>query len=327
MWGSGKSILSSLIGSMNGVEKKRLDHSFEYLCIGFHLGRMSLDFAATLMRIYADLDQYNNIIGREVNLRPNDDSGFRNTPQSLRYLFRLFGPEGDEIVEIINTQNRALLLVTHHITAIREPLVTALGNRLFLIDVVRHPLQLVKYWTRYFSDFDRSREFTLSALVGATRVPWFAINWSEEFVSLSPIDRAIRCINQIQSASLASQASSLGANDQATAPKTLMMPFERLITDTDLVLDEVATFLGRTRTRWTRAALRRQKVPRDLSEPGNPTNSRSWLPNGAISYRQQLADLARWVSREATQTSISLMGEAIERYETRFASSDFSTRC
>ena len=132
LWGSGKSILSSLIGSLDGVEKKRIDHIFEYIAVGASLGKVSADFAKVLINIYTDLDQYNNLVGREVNLRFNDDSGFRNTPGSSRYLKRLIGAEGDSVVNAINNQNLALLLVTHHLTGVSGPLFESLKGRLHL---------------------------------------------------------------------------------------------------------------------------------------------------------------------------------------------------
>lgn len=326
MWGSGKSILSSLIGSLEGVEKKRIDHIFEYVCVGHALGSISADLAMTLIRIQADLDQYNNLIGREVNFRPNDDSGLRNTPGSIRYLRRIIAREGDEVVERINEQNLALLLVTHHISKVSSPLVRSLSSRLFLIEVARHPLHLVKYWTTYFEDFERSREFTLCARIKGTRVPWFAFDWGDEFVRLSPIDRAIRCINFMQLAALSSSGSPNDSLQPANHKKyRLVIPFEWLVRQPDLILDEVAKFTGRDRTKRTTRAFIRQKIPRDGLQPGRRTNTRSWLPSPGLSQEGQNAELMTWVVQHADSTSIETMKTAVERYEKTFMQDANST--
>jgi hypothetical protein len=316
MWGTGKSILSSLIGSLEGVEKKRIDYLFEYLCVGYSLGRISADLAMTLIRIQADVDQYNNLIGREVNLRPSDDSGFRNTPGSFRYLRRLIASEGEEVVDRINDGNLALLLVTHHISAVCTPLVNALSGRLFLIEVVRHPLQLVKYWTRYFEDFERSREFTLSACIDGTRVPWFALDWHDEFIGLSPIDRAIRCINQMQIAAFSPPALKRDSLPEITHDThRLIVPFESLIAQPNLVLNDVMSFTGRARTSRTNRVFNKQKIPRIASQTGRATNIRSWLPSSALSYDEQLAELMTWITQHAKPTSIETMEASIQEYE------------
>lgn len=320
MWGTGKSILSSLIGSLEGVEKKRIDYTFEFLCVGHFLGRISADLAMTMIRIQADLDQYNNVIGREVNLRMSDDSGFRNTPGSLRYLRRLIASEGETVVDRINNENLALLLVTHHISAVCDPLVNALRERLFLIEVVRHPLHLVKYWTTYFEDFERSREFTLSARFGDTRVPWFALDWSDEFVSLSPIDRAIRCISFLQNASLSPRALSQEVfPDSSHKTHRLIIPFESLIAQPELVLNDVSSFTGRTRTSRTARVFRKQQIPRRAAQAGRATNERSWIPSPTLSHAEQLAELIAWVREHAKPVSIQMMEASINRYESAFA--------
>ena len=317
MWGTGKSILSSLIGSLEGVEKKKLDHVFEYVCIGSSLGSVSHDFAVSMVRVYADLDQYNNLIAREVNLRPGDDSGFRNTPGSFKYLRRLFGPEGDVIVDRINRENLALLLVSHHLSAVSRPMFDALGTRLYLVEVLRHPLQLVKYWTQYFEDFERSREFTLGTMHSGTRVPWFAMDWCERFVMMKPIDRAVASINQLQSASLNQECDAVKASSTLIrAP--LLIPFEALITETTTVLADVSRYVGRGTTSRTTRAMKRQRVPRSLSDRGRKSNSRSWVPNTSITYRDQLDQIRDWIRTTGSAHSQVLIDEAVTQYESRF---------
>ena len=318
MWGTGKSILSSLVGSLERVEKKKIDHIFEYICIGRHLGLVTDDYARTIIRIYADLDQYNNLIGREVNLRLTDDSGFRNTPGSWRYVKRLLGAEGDQIVEAINSQNLAVQLVTHHVRGIAGPLHDALGGRLFLLEVVRHPFYLINYWTRYLSDFGRSREFTLAADVGGERVPWFALQWSDEYLKSSIIDRAIQSIAHFLVPTL--EAAGVPRNE---APRNeLIVAFEQLVCKTGDEIGRVSSFLGRSAGSTTKSALRKQRVPRSLSDEGRASNVRSWLANPALTVTEQLNQVREWLKSEATTPNAKLMDELAENYQDCFGFRD-----
>ena len=88
LWGTGKSVIAPIVGAMEGVEKQKTDSIYEYLCILIHLNKIEEDAADTLLKIYADLSQYNNLIGREVNFRWNDLTGPGHNPNSLRYLAR-----------------------------------------------------------------------------------------------------------------------------------------------------------------------------------------------------------------------------------------------
>ena len=62
-WGGGKSVVTSIIGSMSGVEKKKVEHVYEYVCIAHAAGKMSTDVATAFLKIYADLSHNNNLIG------------------------------------------------------------------------------------------------------------------------------------------------------------------------------------------------------------------------------------------------------------------------
>ncbi len=313
LWGTGKSMLSSLIGTLAGVEKKRIDHIFEYLATGYSMEVISPSFASALIRIYTDLDQYNNLIGREVNLRRSDDSGFRNTPGSFRYLRRLVGGEGDLIVDKINQENLALLLVTHHLTGVSDHLYSSLGKRLHLIEVVRHPLQLVNYWETYFKNFERSREFTLCISVNGMRVPWFARHWAEEFIQMRPIDKAIRSIAQLQGFGISNGSNGMETS-RAVRGHHLIVAFEHVLTNTYAVLAQVTHFLNRPLTPNTKRALRRQKLPRPLASRGRAVNKMNWLPNPRISYEQQLEEIMTSVKCRASIQSVELLETCIQGY-------------
>jgi hypothetical protein len=317
MWGSGKSLLSSLVGSFSQVEKKRIDHIFEYMLTGASLGHVTPMFAETIIRIYADLDQYNNLVGREVNLRINDDSGFRNTPGSLRYLFRLFGGEGDQIVDRINQRNLGLLLLTHHLTGITQPMVKALGPRLFFIEVIRHPLQLFNYWVKYLDKFDRSREFTLSIESEAGKTPWFAISWLDEYTRMNTADRAIRAICDFHRVSVDEEKRVLAGQEPQLDYKRIVVTFEHILTQTDKVLEQLSKFLGRETTDLTSRAMIRQKVPRALTAKGRAVNQLNWLPNPNLSYKEQLDEILATIKNVASTESLNSIMNCSAEYEKR----------
>jgi hypothetical protein len=274
-----------------------------------------------MLRTQVDLCQYNNMISREVNFRPTDDSGFRNTPGSIRYLSRLFSSEGDVVVDRINSKNIALQLVTHHIAGVIEPLANVLDTRLYLIEVVRHPLSLVRYWTEYFSDFDRPREFTICFDERGLRVPWFAAAWADEFAEMSPVDQSVRAISQLQTESLRRWSNIRSIKESAHGPsqQLLGLPFEFLVTDTHLALSQLSSFLGRPTTLRTKRALSRQRIPRNLSDRGRASNSRSWIPDSSLSFREQLVEIETWLRQKGTLESNALMREATEQYELHLA--------
>ena len=83
LWGTGKSLLGPIISGMDRVEKSKIEHVYEYVCILRHLNKISPDAASWMLNNYADLSQYNNLIGREVKLRSRDDSRIGNNLNNL----------------------------------------------------------------------------------------------------------------------------------------------------------------------------------------------------------------------------------------------------
>ena len=314
-WGGGKSVVTSIVGSMTGVEKKKVEHVYEYVCIAHSTGKMDSDAASAFLNIYADLSQYNNLIGREVNLRWSDDSGLRNNRGSLTYLKRLFHPGGDSVAEQINNQNLALLIASHELIAVSDLLYEAYGSRLKLIEVVRHPIHLFTNVRDYTAKFERSREFTLSFEVSGVKVPWFAANWADEFVAASVTDRALLSIARMQ-------AEMLEAIDKITAAAKplLVLSFEDTVTNSQDSLDKLEKFLNRSVTRRTKIALKQQHLPRNQISAGRATSSFSFTSNGASSEAEIYQKVASEISSNGSERAITEFKSAISVYNLRWPS-------
>ena len=314
-WGGGKSVITSIVGSMTGVEKKKVEHVYEYVCIAQATGKMDNDAASAFLKIYADLSQYNNLIGREVNLRWSDDSGMRNNPGSLTYLKRLFHPGGDAVAEQINTKNLALLIASHELIAVSDLLYESYGSRLKLIEVVRHPIHLFNNVRDYTATFERAREFTLSFEVSGVKVPWFAATWADEFVASSVTDRALLSIARMQS-------EMLEAIDEikAAAKPLLVLSFENAVTNSQDSIDKLEKFLNRSVTRRTKKVLKQQNLPRAQISAGKTTSSFSFTSNGASSEDKIYKKIITEISADGTEKAIAEFKKAIAIYNLRWPS-------
>jgi len=312
-WGGGKSVVTSIIGSMSGVEKKKVEHVYEYVCIAHAAGKMSTDAATAFLKIYADLSQYNNLISREINLRWDDDSGFRNNPGSLVYLKRLFKKSGDGIPIEINSKNLALLVATHELISVSNLLFDTYGSRLKLIEVVRHPIHLFNNVRDYIASFERSREFTLSYKLKGVKIPWFAKEWAGEFAEASVTDRALISIARVQKLMIdaINKHASLGEN-------FLVLAFEDTVLDTQTALTQLEQFLGRTRTKLTGRVMRQQALPRTQISAGKSTSSFSFNSETSKSESQIYEQIVKAVTDMGSQSAIKEFCDAIAVYDSRW---------
>ena len=314
-WGGGKSVVTSIIGSMTRVEKKKVEHVYEYVCIAHSTGKMNTDAASAFLKIYADLSQYNNLIGREVNLRWSDDSGLRNNPGSLTYLKRLFHAGGDNIADQISERNLALLIASHELISVSDLLYESYGSRLKLVEVVRHPVHLFNNVRDYTAKFERTREFTLSFEVSGVKVPWFAADWADEFVSSSITDRALLSIARMQS----EMFSSIDSINAAQKP-LLVLSFENTVLRPEDSIEKLENFLNRPRTRRTNQVLRQQNLPRKKISAGKATSSFSFTSNSASSEHETYKKVFKEIEDGGSLSAVNEFRSAVNAYNLRWPS-------
>jgi hypothetical protein len=109
---------------------------------------MSDDAAKTLLKIYADTTQYNNLIGREVNLRWSDDTGLRNNPGSLSYFGRLFHKGGDSVIDVINSKNLASKVTI----IIEKSNFKDCGDKLLFVEIFSICLEILRFDLKNFTE-------------------------------------------------------------------------------------------------------------------------------------------------------------------------------
>jgi len=311
MSGTGKSVVTSLVGAMYGVEKKRIDPIFEYLTYLNWLGMLDSEPAAALQSIYADYFTYHNAIGREVNLRLKDDSGFLNSPRKLRYLTRLLKRDGDHVVTEIESRNPGTLIASNYIAVDSRVLQLALGTRLKFIEVVRHPIHLVEYWARYLNDLNRSREFSLAFDSRSGKVPWMIRDWIDTFLESSEIDRVLLLISRTQALTLAGLSN---------IPDCLVVPFESLVVSPWDELNRISSYLQRDVERTVYRILRNNRLPRNNIGAGRATNSRSWIAEPTESDDVTYRYIFERVRGEASPSVFAEFLVAIRTYNERWPS-------
>lgn len=315
LWGTGKSIIGPIVSGMRGVEMQKLAYIFEYLCVLRYLNKLAPDAARAMLAMYSDITQYHNVVGREVNLRWTDHSGPAKNPNSLRYLQRLVGPEGDSVIERINADNLAVHIMSHMILPIGEPLFETFGSRLRIVEVVRHPLYMVSHWHSYLSRFDGPREFTIAFDVAGNKVPWFAANWAEEYVALSPADRILTSIVRLYE-------QSFGAIDRLASRRgsLLVLTFEQLVLDPHRAMQQLEEFLGRAHHPRLRSLLRQQRLPRVLLNQGTGHKDYGWHATADVSEQDAYEKLWEPIRASASEKYLGQFKDLIAKYNARWPS-------
>jgi hypothetical protein len=265
--GTGKTMFSPLINSFDRVQNSRFEYMMEYLFITSKNDKVSEDASFSMLNLLADIKTYDGSISREVNFRPQDLSGILNSSKAVKYFKQLFLADGEEAAKRIIKEKPVLFFVTHQILSCIEPAINSFGNRLKIVEMVRHPLYLVDHWDSYIMMHgSNERDFTLWLEYEGESLPWFAVNWENQYKNASSFDRSIYSINSLME-SVFKYAESNELNNSLT-----FIPFEKFVLEPMKYIYELETFLGLKSTKHTKSVLKSQRVPRPSINAGPQKN-------------------------------------------------------
>ena len=259
---AGKSLIAPVISSFDRCELWRINYLYEHLCIICELGMIDRDAASSLIKSYSDLDIYNLMIGRDVNFREDDDSGVSKNLLKDRYKERLIIEGGDNGIRLIKEKNLVLILMTHYIFGISDLLFESFDERLKVcIVMLRHPLHLILAWYNgkwHERDGKDPRDFQPCYELNGEIYPWYAYGWEAEYHRLNPLEKAIKTIGSL-SEGIFNNYEQL-ANEYRE--KVIFIPFEKLLTNPDIYINQTINILNTKKTPLTKAVMKTVNLPR-----------------------------------------------------------------
>jgi len=255
-------MVGPILASFDRVELERLEEIVDNTGALYSMGKISHDAAVSLIRMQTDFHLYFSMMGRNTNFRFADHSSVWKNPNRLRYIKRLFGPEGDDVLQSILDDKPIFQNMTHNQLANFPLLYDAFGSDLRMVEVVRHPVELIASWmrrnwgTRLSED---PRALVICFRFSGKDLPFFASGWEETYLTASPIGRVIRMIASLWDRNMESFAS-LSVSQKR---QIFILPFTRFVQEPDTYLEALAGFLGSKTTKHTKSALKRQRCPRE----------------------------------------------------------------
>lgn len=269
---AGKLLMGPLLSAFHRVELHRLDTVIEHIAVLHYFGKVSPDAATVLMRNAADEYLYNCMISRSVNFRPTDASSVFQGLNQERYLQRLLNPEeGAAIVERIEQEKPIYQNLTHEILGFIEPCFEAFGERLFVVEMVRDPIDIVECWLRRGWGNDRfgldPRSFVLSVTHGERTVPYFARDFAGSYHTMRAGDRVVYMLRAVWEQTMAAYQHL--SDDHRR--RVLFVKFEDLVTNTTAELERVGAFLDVKPTERLPAVMAQQRCPRQPKAETRPS--------------------------------------------------------
>ena len=202
-------------------------------------------------------------LGRNLNFRFDDASSIYNLLKLDEYLKRSLEPYGPELKLIIINNKSKSLFVLHeslpHINLLYEAY-----PKMKFIHLSRHPIDVVHSWYKnnWGSRF-QSDPFSFIPVVQSNNdlVPWHAVDWKEEYVSLSSMDRIIKNISYLLNLEK-NTYTSLTKNIQSLI---LEIKYEGIVENTSDTIESLSKFFGEAPHDQVDYILTREKCPKKIS--------------------------------------------------------------
>jgi len=322
--GCGKTLFSPIISALYRVELSTYSYEIEHYCSLYFLQHLSLHSASTLIRMQSDLKLYNTMMGREVNFRPSDLSSVQKYHNPAQYFERLFQPGDESIPDIINQKKPILNLIIHNAFFISDPIWNALGDRCLYVDVVRHPLYMVRQQQLNMQNLiEDVRDFIIYYELEGKTYPYWAKGWEDLFDKSSDIEKSIHFIDQMtQSFEKAKKV--LFKKYKANI---LTIPFEPFALNPEPWVEKIANLLNTNITDSTRKVMSQQNVPRKKIAEGVDLDIYKrcgWTPpiQGA-NERQELLVRREDCANEAGKEAMSILDRLCNEYEKKYWNPDY----
>ena len=206
-------------------------------------------------------------------------------------------------------------------TALSKPLFESLGSRLFFIEVVRHPLYMIKQHEENMANItSQIRDFCLQIEFNNQQIPAYAFGYEEKFIEASPIEKGILFIDRFTS--LAEKIKS--EINKNYGHRLLTIPFEDFVLNPFPYVGKIAAAIDSDVTKKTMKEMKRQKVPRKKIADGPSLGiykRLGWEPSKKdYSEKDELDERYNYVvSKNIKDYNIKLLNKIIEEYEKSYS--------
>jgi hypothetical protein len=261
--GTGKSMLSPIVSSLERCENLRKDFSIEHIQILFHYGKISKDAAKYMLGSKVDFMFYDSLIGRNINMRFGDESSLWNSSDPVNLFSRLASSKGSSVIDEHTEKNDTIFLLDTHNSVWHSQLWFDCFPNIKIINIQRHPIDVVNSWYKngLGNDIWNNKINQLLTLKWENgSVPYYAYGWEDRYVKSSPIERVILMYNHVINKHYESMLNISNINKE----KIFDVHFDKIALKPSENIRAICDFLQTNETIQTPINKEQEYVPREL---------------------------------------------------------------
>ena len=324
--GNGKSMFGALISSFNDVEHVRYSYALEQICALNYLRKISLDVAELLIKHDLDNIIYDVAMGKNLNFRYNDITSIFKSVNKIQYIKRLFSKGDMHTTKIISDTKPILNLIVHNFMVTSLPLFNAYENKVFLLDIVRHPLYMIiqqhLFFVDHFEQDNQKRNFTVMIEKDSMQIPFWNYDNDKYKIKSNSIDKVIAELYH----HTILQENFRKKYKELFTKQILTIPFENFVLDPMPYIDKVKKNFEITPNNKTLSLMKKHKLPRTKLADGLALlvyKRCGWEPpRKNLSEKDELQLRKDYVIQQSpSKESLELLDYLIKKYNEKYFSS------
>ncbi len=264
---SGKAAVSVAVSSLKRAEHVQNRFIFDTIINYYSMGYLKKEAAIDQLIQEVDFSLYFNFLGRNLNTNIHDWSSVLNSRDPQIYNERMLRKDNSETANLIfkeiNEIKPIMINCCEELLLNREIFLKAF-KKLKVVIVLRHPVDVVFSWQRTGRGerYGKDKRF-IHQTYGSDDIPipGFALDWSDEYKNIKPIERVIKTIYILYSKYF-EEKKNLDKNE---SKKFFWVYFENFTTNSESILKEISEFIGTQFSTNTKNMCSKQRLPREIN--------------------------------------------------------------
>ncbi len=287
---SGKSMVAPVVASLSNVELLRKIYYLDQLSILYHFKKIDTEIARFIGQHIIDLSYYEQLIGRNLNFRVEDETSIHVSKNPDLYKKRIRSKKGAKVLTHHEKIGTHMLLDAHDGIWLHKFWTNLQIKNLKIININRNPIDIVNSWINL--DYGEAEKKVLCQvpLISKKNIikPFYIYknftasnlrNKTEVIIDM--IDETVR--NEIRA-----------YKNIKNKKKILRINFENFATNTDYNIDKISKFLNLKRTPFTAKVMKRERLPRIIHKSERQEKLKKIKSKVGIKKFKKLLDLEKF---------------------------------
>lgn len=259
---SGKSMASPVVASFSNVEMLRKIYYLDQLSILYNFKKIDLEIARFFGQHILDLSYYEQLIGRNLNFRVEDETSVYQSKNPKLYKKRILSNRGAKVLAHHEKTNTHMLLDAHDGIWFYKFWKNLQIKNLKIINIHRNPIDIVNSWINSDLGLVEKQILCQIPLISKNnRVKPFYLynNFTKNNLKNKTeviIDMVEECVKKEIST----------YNKIKDKKKILRINFDNFASNTHYHVNEICNFLNLKKSTFTKKIMKKENLPRILDK-------------------------------------------------------------